>query len=280
MDINARNVRENRQILQFSGYSYQDLKNDLHIYSRIFEKIVQITTLARTTDGREIFQARIGKPDARHKILIFAGIHGREYMTCQLLMDLTASFARAILEKQTYRGYSYQTFFDTCSLFLLPMVNPDGVTISQMGPDALNKEENRRRVWEIARREGARMPWKQYFKYWKSNAEGIDVNRNFDALWESYYDGVQKPASEHYKGPSAGCTLEADTLIQLTLKEKFDRTISYHSSGAVIYWSFGQRGELAKKHSPSPKEFLTLPAILPMTIMKNLTRQAIKTGHF
>ena len=98
MDINARNVRENRQILQFSGYSYQDLKNDLHIYSRIFEKIVQITTLARTIDGREIFQARIGKPDARHKILIFAGIHGREYMTCQLLMDLTASFARAILE--------------------------------------------------------------------------------------------------------------------------------------------------------------------------------------
>ena len=133
MDINARNVRENRQILQFSGYSYQDLKNDLHIYSRIFEKIVQITTLARTIDGREIFQARIGKPDARHKILIFAGIHGREYMTCQLLMDLTASFARAILEKQTFRGYSYQTFFDTCSLFLLPMVNPYGKLHAEKG---------------------------------------------------------------------------------------------------------------------------------------------------
>lgn len=127
MDINARNVRENRQILQFSGYSYQDLKNDLHIYSRIFEKIVQITTLARTIDGREIFQARIGKPDARHKILIFAGIHGREYMTCQLLMDLTASFARAILEKQTYRGYSYQTFLISVRIFLLPMVNPMGL---------------------------------------------------------------------------------------------------------------------------------------------------------
>ena len=73
MDINARNVRENRQILQFSGYSYQDLKNDLHIYSRIFEKIVQITTLARTTDGREIFQARIGKPDAQTQNSNFCG---------------------------------------------------------------------------------------------------------------------------------------------------------------------------------------------------------------
>lgn len=107
------------------------------------------------------------------------------------------------------------------------------------------------------------MPWKQYFKYWKSNAEGIDVNRNFDALWESYYDGVQKPASEHYKGPSAGCTLEAKTLIQLTLKEKFDRTISYHSSGAVIYWSFGQRGELAKKTQSFAKRISAVTGYTP-----------------
>lgn len=247
MDINARNIKENRQILQFSGYSYQDLKNDLHIYSRIFEKIVQITPLAYTIDGRKIFQVRIGSPLARHKILIFAGIHGREYMTSQLVMDQIASFARAILEKKNYRHFSYQTFFENCAVFILPMVNPDGITISQMGPDALYKDENRKRVWEIARAERARMPWKQYFQYWKSNAEGIDVNRNFDALWESYYDGVGKPASEHYKGMAPGCTKEAEVLIQLTLKEKFERTISYHSSGAVIYWSFGQCGELAKK---------------------------------
>ena len=74
MDINALNIGENRQILQFSDYSYQEMKNDLHIYQRIFEDIVQINTIGRTIDGREIFHLRIGAANARNQILIFAGI--------------------------------------------------------------------------------------------------------------------------------------------------------------------------------------------------------------
>ena len=72
MDINALNIGENRQILQFSGYSYQEMKNDLHIYQRIFEDIVQINTIGRTIDGREIFHLRIGAANARNQILLFA----------------------------------------------------------------------------------------------------------------------------------------------------------------------------------------------------------------
>ena len=247
MDINALNIGENRQILQFSGYSYQEMKNDLHIYRRIFEKIVQINTIGRTADGREIFHLQIGAENARDKILVFAGIHGREYMTCQLVMDQAADYARAILQKQSYKGYSYKEMFQTCAIHVIPMANPDGVTISQMGPDAMRKEEIRKQVWEIAGKDRARMPWKKYFRYWKANAEGIDVNRNFDALWEAYSDGMKRPSSEHYKGNAPGCTAEARALIELTEKEKFNRTISYHSSGAVIYWSFGQKGKLAEQ---------------------------------
>ena len=139
MDINALNIGENRQILQFSGYSYQEMKNDLHIYQRIFEDIVQINTIGRTIDGREIFHLRIGAANARNQILIFAGIHGREYMTCQLVMDQTADYARALLQKQSYKGISYEEMSQICTIHVIPMVNPDGVTISQMGPDAMQK---------------------------------------------------------------------------------------------------------------------------------------------
>ena len=27
-----------------------------------------------------------------------------------------------------------------------------------------------------------------YLEQWKSNANGVDLNRNFDALWDSYAD--------------------------------------------------------------------------------------------
>ena len=91
------------------------------------------------------------------------------------------------------------------------------------------------------------MPWKNYFRYWKSNSQGIDVNRNFDALWDDYVDGVGRPSFEKYKGWAPECTAEAKALVRITEEEKFSRTISYHSSGSVIYWSFGQRGTLAEK---------------------------------
>ena len=38
--------------------------------------------------------------------------------------------------------------------------------------------------------------------------------------------------------------METKALTRLTRKEKFQATISYHSSGEVIYWDFGQQGKL------------------------------------
>ena len=38
MDINALNIGENRQILQFSGYSYQEMKNAFSLL-----KVIQLS---------------------------------------------------------------------------------------------------------------------------------------------------------------------------------------------------------------------------------------------
>lgn len=248
MYINALNYGENRQILQFSGYTYRDMENDLHIFSKIFPGTLRLDSLGETEDGRIIYRVRLGKRDGKKKILIFAGIHGREYMTCQLVMEQMAEFLTVFLhEKEQYQGYPYEKLLEECEFHIVPMANPDGVTISQFGAEGLWKKESRERVWEIAKADGGRMPWKNYFRCWKSNSQGIDVNRNFDAMWDTYVDGIGRPSSEKYKGWAPGCTAESRALIQITEEEKFCRTISYHSSGAVIYWSFGQTGELAVK---------------------------------
>ena len=71
-----------------------------------------------------------------------------------------------------------------------------------------------------------------------------DLNRNFDALWDSYADPAGHPSADHYKGTAPGCEVESNALIQLTLQEHFSRTISYHTQGDVIYWYFGQENSL------------------------------------
>ena len=80
----------------------------------------------------------------------------------------------------------------------------------------------------------------------ESQCPGVDLNRNFQAFWEEYQDLKGQPSREGYKGRAPEDQEESKALAELTRQEKFQRTVSYHSSGEVIYWDFGQKGEFRK----------------------------------
>ena len=90
------------------------------------------------------------------------------------------------------------------------------------------------------------MPCGPYYRKWKANARGVDLNRNFQAFWEEYHDLKGQPSREGYKGQAPEDQEESKALAELTRQEKFQRTVSYHSSGEVIYWDFGQKGEFRR----------------------------------
>lgn len=58
-------------------------------------------------------------------------------------------------------------------------------------------------------------------------------------------------------------TKEAQALVNLTKKELFCRTVSYHSSGGVIYWAFGQQGELASRTQTFAKRIAAVTGYEP-----------------
>lgn len=226
---------------RFLGYTYENMQNDLGILARIFPEIIQIDSLGKTEDQRELYHFYIGSANAPKKILIFGGIHGREYMTSQLIMEQTTEFLMKLCRTQ---DKEYAKILEGKVIHVVPMVNPDGVTISQRGAMGIKNPDLKNLVEEIALREGGRHPQGSYFHRWKANAKGVDLNRNFDALWETCEDAVQEPSRENYKGPKPESEIESRALAELTRREEFQRTISYHSSGAVIYWDFYQQGQL------------------------------------
>ena len=226
---------------RFLGYTYENMQNDLGILARIFPEIIQIDSLGKTEDQRELYHFYIGSANAPKKILIFGGIHGREYMTSQLIMEQTTEFLMKLCRTQ---DKEYAKILEGKAIHVVPMVNPDGVTISQRGAMGIKNLDLKILVEEIALREGGRHPQGSYFHRWKANAKGVDLNRNFDALWETCEDAVQEPSRENYKGPKPESEIESRALAELTRREEFQRTISYHSSGAVIYWDFYQQGQL------------------------------------
>lgn len=194
-------------------------------------------------DGRELYHFIIGKLDAENQIFISAGIHAREYITCQLVMKQTVTFLQKLVKNDTYGSQTYQQLMENSAVHVVPMINPDGVSISQLGLEGIQNVSVLEHVKDIAQMDGASLEG-SYLVRWKSNANGVDLNRNFDALWESYHDNKGHPSSDHYKGTNPGSEIESAALIQLTEEEKFSRIVTYHSQGSVIYWYFGQSGEL------------------------------------
>lgn len=89
----------------FLGYTYENMQNDLSIFSHIFAENIQIDSLGKTEDGRMLYHFRIGDAHAPKKALIFGGIHGREYMTSQLLMEQSAEFLMRMCKKEIGRAH-------------------------------------------------------------------------------------------------------------------------------------------------------------------------------
>lgn len=232
-------------------YLYEDMEWDIQILRKYYGQWLTADSLGETIDGRQLYHLLIGDPAAEEKIFINGGIHGREYMTSQLVMKQLTAFLEHMEAGDCYPDEgetpgevkSYEELLEGKVIHVIPMVNPDGVTISQKGLDGLQKQESREKIMAIAQMDGETAEG-NYLKRWKANAAGVDLNRNFDARWEQYADPAGHPSSDHYKGKFPGSEAESEALIELTKREGFARTISYHTQGSVIYWYFGQEGNL------------------------------------
>lgn len=224
-------------------YTYEDLSHDAALLKKAYSEYVTADSLGQTADGREIYHFIVGNPQAEEKIFINGGIHGREYMTSQLVMKQLVSFLEHLDSGDSYKGQSYEQLLRERAIHVVPMVNPDGISISQKGTAGIQTEQMRNKLEEIACMDGQEAE-ESYLTCWKSNGNGVDLNRNFDALWEEYHDPAGHPSSDHFKGIGPGSEKESAALTALTQREHFVRTISYHAQGSVIYWYFAQEGGL------------------------------------
>lgn len=218
-------------------YTYDDMIHDSNVLSDVYGELVRTDIIGQTADGRQILDFVIGKPDASREIFVNAGIHAREYLTSQLVMKEMAVYLEHVKNNDYYEETSYGEMWQNCIIHVVPMCNPDGITISQFGIDGLWNEDIRDGIYEIAAMDGMEVT-PSYLETWKANASGVDLNRQFDAYWDEYVDPVGHPSADHYKGAYPGSEPESAALIDLTVNHSFLYTISYHTQGQLIYWQF------------------------------------------
>lgn len=214
-------------------YTYEDMESDLHTLEENFGNIMTLTQIAETVDGRYVYDAAAGDKNSKNQYIVTASIHAREYITSKLVMLQLMDFLKE------YQG-------EDVLFHVIPMVNPDGVSVSQFGEDGIKNKETAEKIKAIAAYDGKSTADREYLRQWKANANGVDLNRNFDAMWNEY-KGASHPSSSRYKGEYPGSENETDALIRLTKDNPIKSTVSYHTMGNVIYWYFGQTGTLLER---------------------------------
>ena len=108
------------------SYNYSLMYRNLASLNRTYP-FLNIQTVGNSVLGKNIYVVKLGK--GTKKVFYSASIHANEWITSVLLMKFIEDYANSYVENTSLYGYSIRNLFNSASIFLMPMVNPDGVIL-------------------------------------------------------------------------------------------------------------------------------------------------------
>ena len=195
---------------------------------------LQTELLARTAFGRPITGASMGRGDRR--VLYSAAHHANEWLTATVLLKFLEDYAQALETDGTIAGVSARELYETATIFLVPMVDPDGVDLVT---GAVTEKER-----EQARALAEFYPNIPFPDGWKANLSGVDLNLQYPAGWLTareikFAQGYTRPGPRDFVGRFPLSQPEAQALADYTQRIDPELVIAWHSQGEVIYWQYG-----------------------------------------
>ena len=183
--------------------------------------LIRVSSAGTSCEGRDIPMVKFGK--GSRYLYTEANIHAKEHQTTNFVMEVLDEYAYAYETTGTYDGYNIRALLQKYTMVILPRVNPDGANIAQKGFDAAKTPAALRAM--IGANQGA--------SQWKSNARGVDLNRNFPCYWAPVGTG---PANKEYGGPYAASEPETKAVVAAMNRYQYDYFLDIHMAGNAIYF--------------------------------------------
>ncbi len=201
-------IKQNRrrkaviQVPYTNVYTYSDLTRDIINFKQLHRDI-PVFSIGQSRAGHDLHAIKLGR--GSKKIFYNGCHHGMEWLTAKVLF----CFARDLAEGL----YDADAIFSSTCLYVVPMVNPDGVDIAAGGSP------------------------------WQANACGVDLNHNYDAMWQlskslEEKNGILSPGPTRWGGEYPESEPESRAVANFTRQNRFDMVMALHSQGEVIYYDF------------------------------------------
>ncbi len=195
---------------------------------------ITLFSIGQSVMGKELLTVKIG---TGAKTLYYnAAFHSNEWITTPVLLKFIEDYASAIASDGEIFGVKANDLSQKYTLYLTPMVNPDGVDLVT---GAISHGEDYDNAVNIA----TNYPNISFPDGWNANINGVDLNLQFPALWEKAKEvksseGFTSPAPKEFPGFSPLSEPESRAVYDFTNKNNFLLTLSYHTQGELIYWKF------------------------------------------
>ena len=213
---------------------------------RCIDTILKITETYPFCRSEELTTTAFGRPirtlvigGGPRKVIYSAAHHANEWITTPVLLKFAEELAEAIQTGGSIFGADARALAQTVTIYMVPMVDPDGVDLvtGAIEPGSLE--------YETARTLADRYPAIPFPNGWKANLLGVDLNLNYPAGWLQareikFTQGYTRPGPRDFVGRAPLDQRETRALAGYTRFIDPDLVLAYHSQGEVIYWQFGE----------------------------------------
>lgn len=238
--IQYLNMEEVETILAKLCTFYPDMVTVIELPEKTHERRTSHAVLvraARNSNNNIINSNRVG-------ILFTGSVHAREWggsdICVNFLINLINSYAGStdlIYGDMIFPGYKIRDMLENIDIIIFPDVNPDGKKYSQTADDTsvpISMED----IWWRKNRNPNLVPNGNS----PNHATGVDINRNFDFLWDSGINTVNNGTniSQKYRGTAAFSEPEIRNVKSILDKYKnICYFVDIHSFGGKILYSWG-----------------------------------------
>lgn len=214
------------------NYTYEIMQNNIFGLTKRYP-FIELQNIGESVLGKELYVLKLG--DGDNVVHYNAAHHSLEWITSVLLMKFIERISYSYINSEEVAGYNIEEIFENSTIYIVPMVNPDGVDLVNNGLDPSNPYYDQLLEWNDT--------GKPFDEVWQANIRGVDLNHNYDALWEVYKEieeglGITGPAPTRYGGEFPESEPESSALANFTRQNDFRLVLAYHSQGEVIYWDF------------------------------------------
>lgn len=215
------------------NYTYEILERNMQGLKARFP-FLETGSAGSSVLGRSLLYLRLGT--GPNRVFYNGSHHALEWITSPLLMKFTENFLNAyLLGKTMPGGFNPREIWEKSSVYLVPMVNPDGVDLVLNGLRPENPYYGDLIRWNNGSDD--------FSTDWEANNRGVDLNHNYNAAWEQSKQaeeeyGITGPGPTRYSGPYPESEPETRAMVRFTRKHDFRLVMAYHSQGEVIYWNF------------------------------------------